>query len=451
MNGEIDAGPVTVAGDAQRRRKGQGDRRHRYGARRRRGCPANPPDRKMSETQGPLEDEPLILDYFGRTVIASAPLHLRPEVHLSHAGFIDIIESAYSMMGAQNRFLHRNVSLEMFTYYCSQLLLARLNEVDEMCQRPFDSDHKNRVRSVGYEIPDFMSLYLKSIGNFSLPTGQRYQPAGFGELNAGGHFGEFGIGNYSSYNSIPTPYVLVRAIQQGLADKFRPDWDVPAIMPSQLALGALGLDLAEGDPVARPTENLLGWRLLSRPHIDTRNQLTAMGFTDVLIPYDFTAKWKFSPSLMACVSNYFKANPSGFKWTLWTLPDQRFGSTACTGFLEVADPDSIPSRRRYSRSEMIFRSPTAQVSQIIILSYVGCFRVKENVRTDGSSPYSSFVFGAVVDDVFQEVALPLFLQEIQNDRFSGLRASILNQEEYRGPSLDRFQILTQLCRNAINA
>ena len=191
VSGPTDSVPVQLKPFGMRKHRQrkpfvQGERRTPTNA----GPPA--PPTALSTKASVMRDDPFLPDEFEIDGMSLQPTNLRPEFAVTHSGFMDLVVLSYEQLCHTDRYFIQTTPFSIYAYYCGQLLLARLNELDKLHHRSYDIAFDQLVLSFEFECPEVITRYLQSLGETKSPGGELFRLAPrTTPLNATGDFGRY--------------------------------------------------------------------------------------------------------------------------------------------------------------------------------------------------------------------------------------------------------------------
>jgi len=359
------------------------------------------------------------------------PVTQRPQLEVEHAGFFDLVRLTYDDMSIQNRYLDQYVPFSVYSYYCSQLLHARINELEKQFRRPYDVNFDVLMHQQNFTTPKVISRYLAALGELTAPDGQVYQLAAPRSIpNAQGNYGQFDALSSVAYQQCPAPALTLAQIQADLAVPHVPAWTpqgvlAPVLVPGQTAL---------------PNENLLGYFTSIGPTPRSRPIYARLGFTPTAVPPDLVGNYRTSVSVMDHVSNYLSCQQKGIKIES-IEPGTRLGSLVQALFLQPEDVDALPRGAKYSLQSHRAVSAFKLHSNVIAASFISANRVQQLPRQNGTLPYLGYSWH---DDTNPAVEVPPPAQyaPMINTVFNGSQSTRLNQQIFDVTFKNRRQIIS---------
>jgi hypothetical protein len=332
-------------------------------------------------------------------------------------------------MCIDNKYMSDQVPFSIYSYYCWQLLLARLNELNKLQRKPFDREFYDLVfAGSGFTVHELIHRYLSSLGEFVNQDNELMQLAPItGAIDDQGEFGIYSEVSAQAYEQVAAPNILIHAMRADLVVPHVPDWPVPnTIQPATPA----------GQDPPEPNPNLLGWTRSIQANRRSQPTYARLGITAAAGPPDVETQWKFSPGLMQYVSTYI-TEQCKCKLNTFTTGSVT-GSPVQAGYLNAGDPENDGLNQRYVGRNAFLRSNSKLSSRISAVSFALGFRLREEVRANGAMPFLGFTFDPTgVVNIGQPpppyVVRPNWIfNSVNNDRINALhyRTNIRHRKIY---------------------
>jgi hypothetical protein len=376
-------------------------------------------------------NDPFVIDEFDMDGFDLFPSIQRPQLEVEHAGFMDLVKMTYDDISIQNRYLDQYVPFSIYSYYCTQLLHARLNELEKQFRRPYDVNFDVLMREQSFTVPKIISRYLDSLGEMTSPDGQIYQLAAPRSFpNANGDYGQYDALTSVAYQQCPAPSLTLAQVQADLAQPHVPAWSPQGVLAPVLVPGY----------AAVPNENLLGYFTSTGTSPRSRPIYARLGFTASSTPPDIVGNYKTSISVMDHVSSYLLQQQRGIR--LETVePGERLGSLTQSVFLEPENVDALPRSAKYSRQSLRASVTFKLHSQVIAAAFIAAHRLKQVPRSNGTLPYLGYSWHATGNPAV-EVPPPAEYLPVINTVHSGAQSSRLNSSIFDVTFKNRQQIIS---------
>lgn len=395
--------------------------------------PNPPPARHLAAVATPGRNDPLDMAEFmvhGGLPMSATRLH--PLHAVTTEGYSAIVRETFAELEAQNPQIRRSLPFGMYSYYCQQLLHARMNELNKLNQRPYDEPYDTAVYQSTYQVHPLIRAYLAGLGSFTSPEGEHFRIAPLHtEVNALGHYGQFNPITSEAYQSLSAPAILVAYIDAVLqpAPQQVINWQLPPALTPAPVNGHTWI----------PNQNILGYERNLPTSIHEKTAYSAFGFALATVPQDMTTKYQLSPSAMAQVSSVIQRIKS-FKMTEHgRLPID--GSLTQISFTQVTDATAINFNAQYTSTECDNHSRFNLSPSISAASITTCYRVSKIIVND----FINYLGYTLVDNNALNVRLPIppalgYAAQVNNNhnRFQSAR---LNHDWFHSISINRITFL----------
>nr|QPZ88387.1 putative capsid protein [Soybean thrips partiti-like virus 11] len=218
----------------------------------------------------------------------------------TYARLTAITRTVFSQLAADDSQLNRKMTLEMFNYYSTAILWARLLDIKakraHTALTSAEKEYRRYFVDKEYNLPAPIYHFLRSIGNIEEKRGKMIylQDASLPVEVVGGRSGYFGPINDDThllYEEIPTLGVIGDVLMAMTSGQANPVPDIP-IVPDQTV----------------PTENLLGYPgVIAVRRDEIRQILNSVGITTQVFP-EAIPNTRFNAELMQTINAYFASN-----------------------------------------------------------------------------------------------------------------------------------------------
>lgn len=389
--------------------------------------PVVPKPQHLSKTSSPLQNDPLWLEAFsiegdkGFTEEAGVK-----KFAVSTDGFTSLVRRTYHVTCAADKEFSRNVSPAMYEYYNTQHFWARTAAIRE--HRGMANEDERRIvrylQSSEYIVHEPINIYLRGIGDFDDPSGTQHRfellrlPGNQRHEGVPGFFGRVSANTHYLYESLPSPGVAAKRLQQDYAftlnPALNPVWDLPdAVRPEEQAINQPQAAEAENalvppaqqqldvDPAAQnaddvpeveqeavvhgqplPTANLLGWMPSQRLTSEQRQAYESCGINGQDdFPSDID-RFALSFALFEHIAARVRVSSEKMKSGA-SLHEHANGSLAQCPVIQVY-PEPIPFNRTRIYSDGNIRSASAfQLDvRLAVASRITGYRIEKATHAD---------------------------------------------------------------------
>lgn len=315
----------------------------------------------------------------GFDMVPEAP---RPEFAVQHQGFPDLIAAAYAQESVTNRFTTSNLPRSVYTYYCWQLLYARLTELRKFQLQDYDRDHYDiAFEGTGYSCPELIHRYLSGLGETIDQDNEVLRLAKpLADPNSMFSYAQYDEETSAHYEQLACPRILLDSMRADLAEPHAPTWTIDApLRPADRP----GMTVHE-------TPNLLGYQDSVPPSPRDRPVYARLGILPDGDPPDARTPYAFSPTIMEYVSTYLYHNS---KVRLKTFSKGIVaGSSAQLAFVSHASPDAhLPGSS--TASDLCYLQSTLKLpSRTSAFAFAMCYRIREQASANGNMPFLGFTW-----------------------------------------------------------